>query len=175
MTDRWRFALTEHEQVLDEYVRCARAFPGERWYREPAAGRWSAAALTLHVADAYRLGFEAASGGAGMRQRVPTIVAFLSRHLILPVMLWRKSFPREAPSPSEVRPDVCLAHALSQTDVVDRLESAAAQALAVLQQPHAARVTHAYFGSLAPYQGLRLLSAHTRHHTIGLRARLGAD
>jgi hypothetical protein len=32
-------------------------------------------------------------------------------------------------------------------------------------------MVHAYFGRLSPLQTLRLLSAHTRHHTEGMRAR----
>lgn len=175
MTGRWRFALDEHEQVLGEYVRLARAFPDGAWRREPAPGRWSAAALTLHVADAYRFGFDAASGGPGMRLRAPTFVVFLSRTVILPVMLWRKRFPREAPAPSEVRPDLSRAHALTQVDLLEMLAAAADRAVTALRQPHASRVTHAYFGALSPYQALRLLTAHTRHHTGGLRERLSAD
>ena len=172
MTARWRFALTEHEQVLGEYLLLARTFPEERWQREPSPGRWSAAALTLHVADAYRFGYDAASGGAGMRLRVPRLVAFLSRTMIFPVMLWRKTFPREAPAPREVRPDLALAHTLTRDDLIDRLVHDASRAMIALQQPHATRVTHAYFGSLSPYQALRLLSAHTRHHAMGLRERM---
>ena len=172
MPSRWIRALAEHEQVLEEYVQLARTFPAERWQREPAPQRWSAAALTLHVADAYRFGLEAANGGAGMRLRVPRAVAFVSRNVIFPVMLWRKRFPREAPAPSEVRPDLSLAHTLTQAALLDRLAVTAEQAIAALQAPQATRVTHAYFGSLSPYQALRLLSAHTRHHTSGLRDRL---
>lgn len=175
MTDRWRYALAEHEQVLGEYLLLARAFPEERWQREPSPGRWSAAALTLHVADAYRFGYDAASGGTGMRLRVPRVVAFISRNVVFPVMLWRKTFPREAPAPSEVRPDLALAPTLTRKELIERLVHEASRAITALQQPHATRVTHAYFGSLSPHQALRLLTAHTRHHTIGLRDRLGAD
>lgn len=110
-----------------------------------------------------------------MRLRVPPLVAFVSRHTIFPLMLWRKRFPREAPAPSEVRPDLTLSLALAQSELIDRVCLTAEKAVAALQQPDASPVTHAYFGSLLPYRGLRMLSAHTRHHTIGLRARLGAD
>jgi hypothetical protein len=175
MTDRWTSALAEHEHVLSEYLRVARDFQADRWQRVPAPGRWSAAALTLHVADAYRYGHEAASGGPGMRLLAPPLAAFVSRTVILPVMLWLKRFPREAPVPKEVRPDLTQAHTLTQTDLVDRLEREAGKAIATFQLPTATRVMHAYFGSLTPYQTLRLVTAHTRHHTIGLRERLAAD
>lgn len=110
-----------------------------------------------------------------MRLRAPTFVVFLSRTVILPVMLWRKRFPREAPAPSEVRPDLSRAHALTQVDLLEMLAAAADRAVTALRQPHASRVTHAYFGALSPYRALRLLTAHTRHHTGGLRERLSAD
>lgn len=37
----------------------------------------------------------------------------------------------------------------------------------------ATAVRHAVFGPLTPYQALRMLSAHTRHHTEGMRLRSG--
>lgn len=171
---RWTKALTEHDEVLGHYLRTAREFDDDRWQRAPAAGRWSAAALTLHVADSYRFGRDAASGGPGMRMLAPRPVAFVSRHLVLPIMLALRRFPREAPAPAEVRPDATGALALPRDVLLARLERDATDALQALQQPHATRVTHAYFGSLSPHQALRLLTAHTRHHTIGLRDRLAA-
>ena len=175
MTDRWSSALAEHEHVFSEYLRVARDFPADRWQRVPAPGRWSAAALTLHVADAYRYGHEAASGGPGMRLLAPPLAAWVSRTVIFPVMLWLKRFPREAPVPAEVRPDLSMAHTLTQDELVERLEREAGKAIATFQRPTATRVMHAYFGLLTPYQTLRLVTAHTRHHTNGLRDRLGAD
>ncbi|WP_396222356.1 DinB family protein [Gemmatimonas sp.] len=175
MTDRWQRALVEHDDVFDEYLHVARAFTADRWQRAPAPGRWSAAALTLHVADAYRYGHEAACGGPGMRLLVPPLAAFASRVVIFPVMRWLKRFPREAPAPNELRPDLTLVHTMTQAEVVDRLEHEAGKAIAAFQRPTAARVMHAYFGSLTPYQTLQLVTAHTRHHTIGLRERLTAD
>lgn len=166
--------MEEHADVLEDYVRTAQAFSDEAWRRAPAPGRWSAAALTLHVADAYQFGHAAASGGSGMRLRVPALVAFVSRTVVFPVMLWRKRFPREAPAPSEVHPDLDLAHTLTRVAMLHRLRENARQALDTLQRPDATRVTHAYFGSLSPYQTVRLLTAHTRHHTTGLRERLAA-
>lgn len=175
MADRWGRAIAEHDEVLGEYLRVARTFSEGAWQRPPAPDRWSAAALTLHVADAYRYGENAAAGGPGMRLRAPGWAAFASRTVIFPVMLFLKRFPREAPAPSEVRPDLALAHTLSKVALLDRLEDSAARALIALKHPEATRVMHAYFGSLSPYQALRLLTAHTRHHTNGLRARRGDD
>jgi hypothetical protein len=175
MSDRWRRAVKQHDTVLSEYLRVARDFPADLWHRVPAPGRWSAAALTLHVADAYRYGHEAASGGPGMRLLAPPLAAWVSRTVIFPVLLWLKRFPREAPAPTEVRPDLTLAHTLTQAELVERLEREAGKAIATFQRPTATRVMHAYFGSLTPYQTLRLVTAHTRHHTSGLRDRLGAD
>lgn len=169
---RWTKALTEHDEVFGQFLHTARQFDDDQWQRAPAAGRWSAAALTLHVADSYRFGRDAASGGPGMRMVAPRPVAFVSRSLVLPVMLVLHRFPREAPAPVEVRPDVTAAQALPRNVLLARLERDAADALQALQQPHASGVTHAYFGSLSPYWALRLLTAHTRHHTTGLRERL---
>lgn len=107
-----------------------------------------------------------------MALRSPRALAFVSRNVLLRLMLVTGTFPREAPAPREVRPDLLDATTLRVEDVVTRLQHVTADALTALRDPKAAPFTHAYFGTLSPYYTLRLLSAHTRHHTQGLDARL---
>lgn len=168
----WKNAEREHDEVVSRFRDTLRCFSQANWHREPAPGRWSAAALALHVCQSYELGAAAARGGSSMALRSPRSLAFVSRHVLLRLMLATGTFPREAPAPREVRPDLQEATTLRVEDVVARLHRASADALAALREPNAAPFTHAYFGTLSPYHTLRLLSAHTRHHTQGLDARL---
>jgi hypothetical protein len=107
-----------------------------------------------------------------MRLKVSPSAAWMSRMLILPVVLATHRFPRGARSPREVVPDVAEASLLLQDVAVRRLHQAAEQAAEELRRAAARRpaprVTHAYFGPLAPLATLRLLSAHTVHHARDL-------
>ena len=174
---RWKRALAEHDEVISTFlVACQRVAPDD-WHREPAPGKWSVAAIVLHICRAYELGRDAGDGGASMRMRVTPRVAWWSRKVLLPLMLATKRFPTGVRAPREVAPDVAEAQLLAPDDAASRVRRAAADGVASLRRAADVRpmptFTHAYFGELAPYTALRLLSAHTRHHTRQL-VRLGA-
>lgn len=162
-------AQEEHAEVLGDFVSLVQRVPEASWQVPLAPGKWSAAALTLHVIHAYEFGHDAAQGRGGMRLRVPALAAWLARQLLLPVLLARRRFPRGAESPPEVAPDLSAALTLTPAQAIERLRHTAQRAVAALVHAHAQgarapRVVHAYFGALSPLQALRLLSAHTRHH-----------
>jgi hypothetical protein len=169
---RWIAAVREHETAVREFLAaCGRIAP-ERWQRSPTPGKWTTAAVVLHVCRAYELGRDAAAGGASMRLKVSPSAAWISRTLILPVVLATHRFPRGAQSPREVVPDAAEASLLLPDVAVRRLKEAAEQAAEELRQAAARcpapQVTHAYFGPLAPLATLRLLTAHTVHHARDL-------
>jgi hypothetical protein len=169
---RWSAALREHETVMREFLAaCGRIAP-DSWQRARSPGKWTSAAVVLHVCRAYELGRDAAAGGESMRLKVSPSAALISRMLILPVVLATHRFPRGARSPREVLPDAGEASVLLHDVAVRRLQAAAEQAAEELRRAAARRpaprVTHAYFGPLAPLATLRLLSAHTVHHARDL-------
>jgi hypothetical protein len=169
---RWSAALREHDTAVREFLAaCARIAPDD-WQRAKVPGKWTTAAVVLHVCRAYELGRDAAAGGASMRLKVSPSAALISRMLILPVVLATHCFPRGARSPREVVPDAAEASLLLRDAAVRRLHDAAEQAAeelrsAAVRRP-VPRVTHAYFGPLAPLATLRLLTAHTVHHARDL-------
>lgn len=165
--------MAEHDRILDAFLREVRAVDAAAWDLERAPGKWSPAALVLHVCLAYEFGRDAASGRASMRLRVTAPVAWLSRTVFLPASLALGRFPRGARAPVEVRPDLDQARRLSMGAGLERLTRAGAEAAsalrrAAIERPQL-RVVHAYFGPVTPLTALRVLSAHTRHHTPGLR------
>lgn len=164
-----------HTAAIAEFADAIDAVPADRWCEAPAAGRWSAAALSLHVIDSYDYGLRALDDGPQMRTRLPVWRMWMLRELVLPVMFSLRRFPREAPAPPEVVPDVSAAQGLSQADARTRLLDTSARALAALataarDRPDV-RIAHAYFGAMSPRQTVMLLTGHTRHHAEGLRAR----
>lgn len=149
--------------------------PARSWQESAVPGEWSAAALALHVCQSYEFGVAAATGGAGMRMRVPRVAAWFARTLLLPRMLAAERFPRGARAPAEVVPDPAETRRLTPDAAITRLRRIAGEALHALQDADrhrpSVRITHAYFGPLRPLEALRLLSAHTRHHTAGIARR----
>ena len=171
MSDRWESARAEHRSAVAEFLDVLRAVPDDRWHRPPAPGKWTPAAVALHVTVSYELAGDTSAGPPTMRLRVSKRWAWALGHLLLPVMLATGRFPGGAKAPREVVPDMGEVAALSRSDLMSRFEraaSAAADSLQLLSRDPSLRLTHAYFGPLRPLQGLRLLSAHTRHHLRGL-------
>jgi hypothetical protein len=171
---RWTSAIAEHDTVVREFLDvCKRCPPGD-WHRTPAAGKWSTAAVALHVCRAYELGQSAMAGGPSMRLRVSKPYSWLLRTLMLPVIVATKRFPR-ARAPREVAPDLEEAKLLTPHAAAARLKRVADEAAAAFRQVGRDRsaplLTHAYFGALTPYVALRMLSAHTRHHARTLLER----
>lgn len=171
-TWHWSAALAGHEHAVGEFLEACKRLRPDDWQRATAPRKWTAAAVVLHVCRAYELGRDAAAGGESMRLKVSPTAAWISRMLILPVVLATHRFPRGARSPREVLPDAAEARLLVPDVAVSRFHEAAEQAAEELRQAAARRpaprVTHAYFGPLAPLAILRLLSAHTVHHARDL-------
>ncbi len=166
---RWTAALEEHETVVRAFLAECQAVAPADWQRAPDPGKWSPAAVVLHVCRAYELGRDAVAGGPGMRLLVPPAAAWFARKLLLPFLLATKRFPQGASAPAEVVPDLAEARLLLQGAAAARLRRVSQEAAMALRhaadEHPAARVTHAFFGALDPHAALRVLSAHTRHHT----------
>lgn len=164
----WAAALEEHDQVLAEYLTRLRSVPMERWHEPAAEGKWSPAEEALHLVLAYEIGITGCTGGSGMRLMVPPAWAWLSRTVMLPVILRTRSFPRGARAPREVRPASLDARGMTKGVLEARLRQVATDAAQAIraadERRPMPRLVHAYFGPLTPLTTLRLLSAHTRHH-----------
>jgi hypothetical protein len=167
-SSRWIAAEREHSQAVAAFLVAASLVPDEKWRLPLGEGRWSPAQMVLHIEQSYALGVEALRGGPGMQPKRPALVSWLSRAIMLPLMTLTRSFPKGVPAPREVRPDASVAHAVAREELTARVQSAATAMLAALRVAvdgtAPVRVTHAYLGALDPYQTLRLLNAHTRHH-----------
>ena len=171
---RWRMALAEHDMAVREVLDICERIPAGRWHEAPAPGKWSPSDIVFHLCRAYELGRDAGDGGPGMRLLVSPSRAWALRTLLLPVILLTRRFPRGVRAPREVVPDAATSQRSTPDIAMGRLERTAREAAAALRRVAetrpAPRVTHAYFGPLAPRTALRVLSAHTTHHARGLAA-----
>lgn len=170
--DRWTAAAVEHDEAVRAFLDAMARVPADTWQHPRAAGKWSAAALALHVCRAYEYGREAATTGAAMRLKVPPAAAWVSRVAVLPLLLAFDRFPKGADAPAEVLPDLDEAARSTPALLAARLQATAGETFTLLHDTARTRplrrVTHAYFGPMSPLTTLRLLSAHTRHHAKGL-------
>ena len=170
--ERWTAAAVEHDEAVRDFLDAMARVPTDTWQRPRAAGKWSPAALALHVCRAYEYGREAATTGAVMRLKVPPAAAWVSRVAVLPLLLALGRFPKGADAPAEVLPDLDEAARSTPALLATRLQATAGEALTLLRDTArtrpSLRCTHAYFGPMSPLTTLRLLSAHTRHHAKGL-------
>lgn len=170
----WRRALGEHDVSVAAFISIVRGIPEDRWSLSPGPRKWSPAEEVLHVALAYEVAVRGVQTGAGMQPRVSPARARLLRWLVLPVMLGSNWFPR-ASAPREIRPpkagtgnDVDL----TRDALLGRVEQRAREVRDLLpSSPPGLRFHHAYFGDLPPRQAMRMLAAHTRHHTRALGRR----
>jgi hypothetical protein len=171
---RWDAAAADDAAAVRALLDAAAARGAAAWTRAPAPGKWSPAAVVLHVCRAYEVGRAAADGGPGMRPLAAPAAAWLARTVVLPAMLATGRFPRGVAAPEEVVPDLGDAERVTFDTAAARLTATSGAAAAALRRAAAERprlrVAHAYFGPLAPLTALRLLSAHTRHHARGLAA-----
>lgn len=163
---RWRAALAEHDASLAGFVAEVNAVPRAAWHASTVEGRWSPAEEALHIAMSYEAGLAGLSSGAAMHLRVTPTRARLLHLVVLPIIFHSNWFPRGAAAPREVHPSTEVAHGLSPDLLVERLQSAASQLRASAPgADEALRIRHAYFGALTSLDAVRMLSAHTRHHT----------
>lgn len=163
---RWNAALAAHNAAVREFVALSERCPPDQWHHA-AVGKWSPAAVGIHICSTYELGRDAMTRGTVMRPVVSQRYAWVLRTFVLPLIIATTRFPR-ARAPREVVPDQKEAKLLTPEATRERLTRAASEAADAFRAAAAnaspARMTHAYFGPLSPYTALRLLTAHTRHH-----------
>jgi hypothetical protein len=170
---RWDRAIAEHHAVVADAVTLIGSLPLDVWARPLGERRWTYAAMSLHIGQAYEFCRDAALHGDEMRLRVSPIVAWVARHTLLPLSLATQRFPRGVGAPREVRPDEAFALKITPAECATRLTAFAGEAVGALHAaPARLRIKHAYFGPIPPISALRVLSAHTRHHVAGIRLAL---
>jgi hypothetical protein len=166
MTPDSRFAraLDEHRAALASFASAVAALEPGAWTRPRAEGKWTPAEVTEHLRLSYGAFLQEIRGGAAMRMRVFGVRRRLLRWLVLPHILFHRTFPLRAVSPRELRPED---PGLPPGEAVARLLALAAEAEreidAARGRPDAV-LTHPYFGAIDLTRGLRFAAVHVEHH-----------
>ena len=168
---RWERVRDEHRAAVDAYVEAVRALPAGGWTRSWAPGeeKWTPAQITDHLARTCEVFLRELGGGEPMRMKVRGLRLRLLRWLLLPHLLFHRTFPRGAIAPREVRPagneldaDAALAEFRALAERMERaVDAARARPGAVLPHP--------YFGAIEVARALRFAAIHVEHHTRQIR------
>lgn len=165
-TDARDELLTANRQAVEVFSVRARELSDARWTTPRGGERsWSPAQYVAHVTLAYRFaarslseGYRAPFVGTALQRRVWRLLG-LSKILLI------GKLPAGAPAPRDLRPTSALpprAMALSELEAAVAELEAAYEARPRKPEP---RIAHPYFGDLTPRQLIKVLVAHTRHHT----------
>ena len=96
-----------------------------------------------------------------MKVRTSFLIRLFLRLTYKPRILRGGWFPAHAPAPREIRPGKTPP---GQQDGVALFRQRAKEFDAAVQGRPEARVTHAYFGAMAPAEGLLFCARHIEHH-----------
>lgn len=162
---RWRAAVDEHQAALAAYLETAERVSDEAWMNPWAPGKWSPAVITEHLGMAYRVYVKEARGGPGMKLKLTPFRRRLLKTLLLPHMLFHRTFPRGARAPREVRPEsdgLPKKQAIAELRLLgEEFEREVGRARTGGLQ----HVTHPYFGAIDVARGMRFAAVHIEHHT----------
>jgi hypothetical protein len=162
---RWRAAVDEHQVALAAYLEAAGRLSDEAWTRPWAPGKWTPAIITEHLAMAYRTIIQEVRGGPAMGLKMTPFRRRLLRLLLLPHMLFHRTFPRGARAPREVRPE---GEGLPKAQALTELRVLAEEFEREVERARAGgwkHITHAYFGAIDLPRGMRFCALHIEHHT----------
>lgn len=163
---RWRAALDEQQAALDAYLDAAQRLSDAAWTQPYAPGKWTPAEITEHLAMVYRVFIGEVNGGPAMKLKLTPLYRRVLRLLMLPHMLYHRTFPRSARAPRELRPDAAVlqpkADALAEMRALGERFAGEADRARAGGWNH---VTHPYFGEIDLTRGMRLCTVHLEHHT----------
>jgi hypothetical protein len=160
----WDRALDDHRAAVAVLVDVLHAVPPALWREPRAPGHWSPAQIAEHLALTYEAVLRELAGEEPMRPKLSALRRTLLRWVLLPHILFHRSFPVRAPAPREVRPSESGA---DQEAVAGRLRDLAARfehAITLARSRAGAGLTHPYFGRIPPLRALRFVTVHLEHH-----------
>ncbi len=159
----WKRAVEEHRDAVRRFVATAEGLGSDAWTRPRAPGKWSPAQTAEHLVLAYEAVLRELAGEPGVRLRATGWRQRLLRWVLLPHILFHRSFPLAVVAPREIRPP--KVHA-DRGALLARMRELAARAERELDAARGtgARVTHPYFGALPAVPALRFLAVHVEHH-----------
>lgn len=161
---RWHAAVEEHQVAVAAYLDTAAALSDDAWARPWAPGKWTRAQVTEHVVLTYRALIAEVVEGTAMRLRMTRLRRAVLRTVLLPHILFHRTFPLKAVSPREVRPSDS---GMGREEALRELRALAARFEEEAEKRRirgGGQVTHPYFGAVDLTRGMRFCAVHLEHH-----------
>lgn len=162
---RWDEAVDEHRAALAAFLDVAEQLGDEAWDAPWAPGKWTRAQIAEHLALAYQALLHELATGEGMRPRLPPFRQKLLRWIVLPHVLFHRSFPVRVASPRETRPPEVT---MPRPQLLARLRDLGERfehELDLARRAGGGSLTHPYFGRVGPVKAMRFIAVHIEHHT----------
>ncbi|HEX8360544.1 MAG TPA: DinB family protein [Longimicrobium sp.] len=161
---RWDAAADEHEVALAAYLDTAARLSADAWERPWAEGKWTPAQVTEHLTRSYEALLVELREGRAMELKMATWRRTLTRWILLPHILFHRSFPVRAPAPRELRPREVRAGRDEALRALREQGETFVRELAAARLQGCAGLTHPYFGKVEPIKVLRFVGIHMEHH-----------
>lgn len=161
---RWEEAMDEHREALAAFLDTAGDVGEAEWGAPWKPGKWTRAQVVEHVLMAYETCIRELETGEGMALKLTPFRRKLTRWILLPHILFHRSFPLRAPAPREIRPKEPRA---PKAEVLRQLRERGERFEAAMERAMRAgggSLTHPFFGSIPPLKALRFIAVHTEHH-----------
>ncbi len=153
--------MEEHRDAVGRFAATVEGLGADAWSRARAPGKWSPAQVAEHLVLAYEVIDREMDGGEGARIVVTGWRQRMLRWVVLPHILFHRSFPLRAVSPLETRPREASRDRAAVLGRMRELADRVERGLAVRRD---ARLTHPYFGALPALTALRFCAIHVEHH-----------
>ena len=160
--DPWERASRENQAAVDGFLRAASAVPAAAWHVPLRPGGWTPGQVAEHVVLAYEVFVGQLAGEPDMKRILGPAKQTFLRWILLPHVLFHRSFPVRAGAPREVRPD---GNGVEQSALEARLRGAAGKLERDIRASTLPHIRHPYFGPLPLRRALRFIAVHTEHHT----------
>jgi DinB superfamily len=160
---RWETACDEHRVALAAYLDAAAELDDEAWTRPWAPEKWTPAQVTEHLTLSYEAALQDLQGRP-MAVRFAPWRLRLTRWILLPHILFHRTFPLRAPAPRELRPKEPRAPRPEALELMRGLGERFEQEMERAWAAGGGHLTHPYFGAIEPVKAMRFFAVHLEHH-----------
>ena len=162
---RWDEAVEEHRAALAAFIDAAEELGDEAWRAPYKPGKWTRAQIAEHLALGYEAILRELSTGEAMRPKVGPWQQTLLRWVVLPHILFHRSFPLRSASPREIRPPEVTMPRPQLLRRMRELGERFEHELDLARRDGGGWLTHPYFGRVGPVKAMRFVAVHIEHHT----------
>jgi hypothetical protein len=161
----WSSLRGEHLRTVERLLQDIDALGEAAWRTAPAAGKWNPGQIAEHLVLAYDALLSELGGGQGLRLRKSWWIRLWIRLRYLPMVLQQGRLPNGAPAVREIRPGPEPRERRVVVEALrERSERFERELTRAFEAGGGRRLTHPFFGRLAPAQTFKLVAVHLEHH-----------